>query len=694
MDWLNKLPFFGKKRKQIGYYLGLFLKEDEGIAYALEQTQSGLKAVGEEKFVYTNEWGHIVEDVDQVLVKLEKDVPFHFADTIFFTHSHFIDDVSGEIKKQYLQKIKELVKNLELKALGYIECYEAIVSFVEKRDDIPLTSILLELESKHATVFIYKGGRSVFRKTIIRSEHLVHDLSEVFLEAKNKNILLPSRIIVFSSKDLDHAASVILSHKWPADLFIQHPKVEMIRQDEVREGLISVFESQLAKEETAPQIELAKEPEKKEVLGFVVGEDIATAEPPPAPATFEGSVETEKPAKPSVRTFFKEKLSVLKTKLFTKNSMMRNILIIGGLLLIVTALFLNEYFLHTAVLKVFLPATEYKKEISLLASADGGGEFPIVVSTQSAELTRSAATTGSREVGEKAKGEVTIYSFDSAPRTIGKNTVLTLDGLQFFTEQDVQVASASEAFVGGNLVKQPGKTKVEVVAEEIGTQYNADKGERFKVGDLSETIYFGQNDNALSGGTKKTVKTVARKDIDDLETALLRQVSSSEATLLKNSKASLKALKNLTEVELVNTNSSKEVGEEADKVTLSSTGMVTYYLYDENKLKDVIGQQFADELPDGFSIHKDKTIYRLDSAEKDGNEISLDLTANVKATQDIPQEDIMSAVKFKSRGELDTLLKERYKVTGYELKVSNPLPFLKDRAPIFDKNLVVLITSL
>jgi len=669
---LFSLPFFKKKQKSSNYYLGLFLKENEGIAYAIEKTTSGLRVLSEEKFQYAEAWTHIVEDVDQVLVKLEKDVQAHFVDTIFFTYSDLIDHTTHQIKKHYLSRIKELVKNLELKALGYIECFEAVVHFMDKRDDMPLTSVLLELSERHVNVFVYKGGHSVFRKTIDRTPALVDDLSSVFTDAKAQNILLPSRIILYNSKDLDQESALILSHKWPSEVFIQLPKVEIMRPEEIRTGLVEVFELQLLDTaKTEVKKELPKEEAPKEVMGFVVGEEVVPK--PPRISLFS-----------RVTPFFNK----------LKSSGFRNVSIFIGLALLFSALFLNEFFLHTAVLKIYLPSKSYGKELSLITSTVGGAEIAIKVATQGADLSQTSPTSGSREVGEKAKGDIMIYSFDDKPRSISKNTVLTSENLTFLTSQDIQVASASEAFVGGNLVKQPGKTKVEVVAQDIGQSYNLEKGKRLKVGDLTEAIYFGQVDASLSGGNKKTVKTVARADIDNLKDALLEKVTSSEATLMKNDDSNLKPLMNLTEVELTNVQSSKEIGEEADKITLSAKGEITYYLYNESEMKQVLIKQFADQIPSDYYLNPDKVSYKLVSSQKIDDNVTIEIEAKVKATPEIASEDILQNTRFKSREELSVLLKEKYKVTGYDLNVKGPLPFFNNRVPLFSKNLIILFSSL
>ncbi len=68
------LPFFTKKTLTEDLYLGLFLKEEEGIAMVLRAKNGKMVIEEKEKFVYSNGWDNLTEDVDEVLFKIEKKI--------------------------------------------------------------------------------------------------------------------------------------------------------------------------------------------------------------------------------------------------------------------------------------------------------------------------------------------------------------------------------------------------------------------------------------------------------------------------------------------------------------------------------------------------------------------------------------------------------------------------------------------
>ena len=190
-----KLPFFQKRKIEQGVFFGLFLKESEAIALVLKMHNSQLTLIDEEKFTYSNGWNNLAEDIDQVILKLEQKVNITIKDTIFFLYSNLIDEKTKEVKKEFFAKIKELVKKLDLKALGYIECYEAVKYILEKKEEIPLSTILIELDQANLSLFIYKRGQIVFVRTITFTGNLIDDLLTCFQEIKGK-FVLPSRIVL------------------------------------------------------------------------------------------------------------------------------------------------------------------------------------------------------------------------------------------------------------------------------------------------------------------------------------------------------------------------------------------------------------------------------------------------------------------------------------------------------------------
>ena len=64
-----KIPFFSNfsNKADKEFYLGLFLKETEGIVMIFLKENGRLELVDKERFDYTNGWENLTNDVDEAL---------------------------------------------------------------------------------------------------------------------------------------------------------------------------------------------------------------------------------------------------------------------------------------------------------------------------------------------------------------------------------------------------------------------------------------------------------------------------------------------------------------------------------------------------------------------------------------------------------------------------------------------------
>src|SRR3990167_4087671 len=180
--------FFKKKIDDKEDYLGVLLKEEEGVVFFFEARGGSLTKLGQEKFTYTNGWENLTEDLDEILYRMELKVKKSPEKTIFFVYSHLVDHQTGQIKREFLSKIKEVSKNLELKPLGYIECHEAVINYLKKKESIDLTALMIEFDKSTLKVFLYKNGKLEHEETVTRSINLIDDIVPAFEKIREKSV--------------------------------------------------------------------------------------------------------------------------------------------------------------------------------------------------------------------------------------------------------------------------------------------------------------------------------------------------------------------------------------------------------------------------------------------------------------------------------------------------------------------------
>ena len=680
-----KIPFFsGKARKE--FYLGIFLKEDQGIAMVFLMENGRLELVDREKFAYTNGWESLTNDVDEALYKLEKNLEIEIKKTIIFVYSHLVDEKIGDIKSVYLQKIKQLTKALDLKPMGYIECFEAISFYLQNEEENSLNAILIEIDKTQVGIFTYAGGKIESKKILGRTDEIIADLTEGFEEIKKKSIL-PARIILYDSGNLDETATKILSHRWSNDFFVQIPKVDILSEDEVINGLMNIFGEQIKNEVPMKKEEhqksfFAKDSEsKRESFGFMINEDIGEKKMP--------EQEIQLLPKKNWKNKFKELTNKLLTIFPAKNNKNNfrfnfsgKIFMIIGILIIAFGLFANEYFFHQAELIIYLPTQVLEKTSKI--------EIDYRVSSASADFSETVSTTGKQEIGDKARGSVTIHNFDDKEKIFAKSSIIESSGLKFLLDNDVKVASSSLAADGS--AKLPGKSNGTVTAAVIGPESNLGKSQRFTFEGLSSTTYFAINDASFSGGNKKQIQTVSKKDQEDLK-----------GTILSKAKKNIPSIKvlpgeiaatSLSEVNFSKEIFSKEIGEESGKLSLTATVSASHYLYDKNIFVGKIITLLEPEVRDQYQLEKENISYSINKISKEDRSLTIDAKIKAKAVIKVSTDEIKKSLLGKNESKIKEILKSRYKIDGYNIKNKEPLPIFKNYLPFFPKNIILRNSSL
>lgn len=721
--------FKGKKQDDKESYFGLFLRGESAVGFIFEIVDNTVSLIAKEKIQYKNGFEEVVDDVDELLAILEAETKLHVSQCIFFTYSYFIDQETGEIKEQYKQVMKQISKELDLKPLGFIECHESVKSMLEKAETTPLNSVMTEIDSTHVSMYVYKGGKLIYKDESARTDSVVDDIAEM-IDKRKDQYLLPSKMVLYGSSSLEKEAAEIKAHSWKDDAFIQAPRVTVLSSEDVLKGLSNTFMEQIKSdinqnvviEEEDPEFDdnvpskeeaelkknlkddtysaeeipivaaadkkvvsrpvVAKDdgiPDEAEKVGFLVGEDIAEVEAPVELNTKKGF---------TVDVSFVKNLKLPRIKFSGKKKPKIAIFVGVTMLLLLAGAAYAEYLFHKAVIEVYVPASEVSDEISLTGDMEGdvAGTFSIRTSTSSADVKDEVATTGQREVGEKAKGTVILNNFEDRAISYSAGTKISVDGKTFILDSDVTIASASSSVT----TIQAQTKEAGVTAESIGPEYNIEKDKTMSVaGAPSRNIAVSKT--SFSGGTKKQLKTISRKDIETLEKRVLEQ-SKKLTQQQKNADIpeGMEALPTLTEVSISSAKYSGEVGQEAERVSVNAKVSITSYLVDKSLLKKEIATRLEPDVPNGFKLDTDNLEFKLNEATKEDGEINVDVLGLASAVKVVDKNKILEVMPGKSADQVKEILKEKYDVEDMVVKenitpifpLSSLLPFQKSNITI------------
>ncbi|MCX6732543.1 MAG: hypothetical protein NTV98_03305 [Candidatus Roizmanbacteria bacterium] len=665
-----KLPFINNNNVSGEVYCGILLKEAQGICFVYEKKPHSVFLLKQKEFQYSDGWEHIVDDIDEALSIIEQEMGKQtiISQCVFFVFAHLIDQVTHEIAKPYITKLRDISKLLELKPVGYMEVIDAVHEELETEKQTRLSSIVVELDDTQITTFLFKGGHKIAIQHSSRTDNFAEDM-QGSLEKIAQSHILPNHIYLYDSTDLAEESSDLLLYSWKKNLFIQQPRIAVVSSSTVSKALLKLLEKQLCEQ---PQVIVQKEEANlpKEVMGFTIGGEVVE----------ENIVEeTSKP-----KSTFRFSLPKIKLPSF---SFSRATPFIAIPLLVVGICFSILYFLHRANIVIKVPIEKKSAEITIQASKKPTktDQVELQTVTTSFSATEKKDTTGKRDIGEKAAGEVTLYSYEEKEKQLPKATKLQQDSLSYETDDAITIPASQ--FASDGITKNPGKAKIKVRASILGTESNIDKNKRFSVAGSSSSIVFGINEAALTGGTKKVVRTISKTDMDNIRSFVLDKAKK-DAIDKQKTDTSFILLPELSVAKANKEQFSGEVGEEADSLKYTASGEVAMSRIPKKTIQDFVEKKLVSEKPAGyktetvtFSVKNQKKLENGDMQFTIGGEILF--VKSLNAT------DIAKTAVGKGGEEGKTIIQSQFGVTEVELSINPALPFIQDRMPFWQDHIRV-----
>ncbi len=310
----------------------------------------------------------------------------------------------------------------------------------------------------------------------------------------------------------------------------------------------------------------------------------------------------------------------------------------------------------------------------------------------SVDGTVSTTTTGKKDVGEKAKGTITFYNNSDNKKSISSGTTISSsNNLDFVTTGDIAVASAS----GDATSSKPGTASVGVIAKNIGNEYNLPSGTKFSIDGVSSNTLAGKNDSAFSGGSKKTVTVVAKKDTDTLIEDLTKQLEGKAKDALKDKAGGgQQILPIFTDTVLSKKSFDKDVGDEASKVTLQGTITFTTLSYNTEDLGKVAQAAIQGKYDKDLALSNKGIITELQDIKPGKNgEATASLVMDAGLLPKIDEENVVQNITGKSFTDATAYLQTLPQVSGAEIQLSPSLPLLPKLLPRISHNIKIVLQT-
>ncbi|MDO8657977.1 MAG: baseplate J/gp47 family protein [Candidatus Levybacteria bacterium] len=770
------LPFF-KKKENPEYFLALLLREEKITAVIFEEYLGKIQTIGKhdaflEKSIEDASIDEWLDVLDKAISEAENSLPENTETkkTVFGVKENWVEE--SRIKKEYLLKLKKVCDLLGLTPIGFLVIDEAIAHLLQKEEGVPLSAILVEIDNKNVSVSLIKASKIKETKRA-KIEDSIPITTDKILHTFTSHEILPSRIIIYNSKDDEKLSQEFIKHSWSKSLpFLHVPQIKTLSKGFDAKAVLfgaatqmgfEILNNNVVEQNPSPALlETIKVPEKEQVIkenpespeepglenfGFIMEKDIAEIPkeekalsrenplPENLPEIDEEDLISSSPQSineenkilelndkilrdnflpkkqnkilllnPSI--VFKTAINVLYfipkilfgiIGILSQHSIKKSkkiiLILFAAFLVIVLFLFLYFYILHATITIAVKPKIINKSQTISFSTTSPSDFSKNIIALETISVSKdgtlSIPATGKKEVGDKAKGTVTIYSRLGEEKTFPSGTTITSsNNLEFIFDNSVTIASSS-----ADASSEPKTAKASVTAKVIGKESNLPSSTKFTFGSISQSSIVAKNESAFSGGSKKEINIVSKNDLDKLTTQIPKDLESKAKDEISGKVGSDKTLlpifidKSITKKEF-----SKKAGDEASDVTLTATVSYQGVSFKKNDLNE-LSKNILQNDNHNMTFTKSGISYDLtDIKIKNEKEISANLKAKAKLLPKLDNK-IISGLSGKSFTDAENILLKLPQVSNIDISMSPKIPFLPKILPRISTNISFKVES-
>ncbi len=603
-----------------------------------------------------------------------------------------------KIHTGYLHLLKSLSEKLELKAIGYVITPEAAIKYLQATEGVPPTAILIGFWPTIVEITLVRLGKIDGTQLVKKSSRLTDDVVEG-LSRFSQTDMLPSRMLLYDSGlNLEEIKQLLLDHSWQSPQkhlpFLHFPKVEILPAEFSIRSIALSGGSEVAQSiglisppstEPDPEPEIVSTPSHSASdLGFVTDTDIrqtpVPTEPEPAPAP-------PPPPPAPVKPKFVLPKFVLPKFSFPKSSAL--VLVTVGIIALLGLGIATYWMLPKASVTLFVTPKHLEQQFDIVA---GGFDLPADKLEVSVSDEKTINTTGSKLVGDKATGSVTVYNCTNTPKTFPAGTILTSPSkLKFILDADVSATNAGTA----GQTQSCGSAGVKATAGQIGADYNLSAGTEFTLGIFAISDYAAKNDTAFSGGTSRQAKAVSKDDVAKIKTDLSDSLKSkAREELMKQLSGDQTIITESITLQVTAEEFNHKEGDEADSLTLKLSIKAQGLAVSKSDLDKIVADQIGPEIPSGFSLNASELSQNFSVKKTDKTTVTFQAKVTAILLPDINTTEVAKNISGKYPEKARDYLASLSSVGQIDILITPKLPAFLATLPRLAKNITISVQPL
>ena len=622
--------------------------------------------------------------------------------------SWLVDNKVHPTKQKIIKRLKD---DLSIKPIGVVTITEAVVRHLKDQEGIPPTAILLEIYPSKVIVTLVNVGEKQAIEEVGRSDDLARDVEEGLARFDAEK--LPARFILTNGSDLSDEEQQIVSYPWTEKLpFIHIPKVQVLPIDFSIRAIALSGGAEAAKslgieitEEDQPPSESVADAAVESISGDFssLGFKLEDEEEAPSETTpvINNPFEEEPTRKTGLLSRLPKldfgRLSLGRPRLPELN-FSRPLLLFAPLILL--ALFVVSatayYFLQGRV-KVTLTVSPLRRDqvIDMAIGTNPVADLltvPATKKTISAKASDSLSTTGEAVVGEKATGKVNLFNYTDQPVSLKAGTKIISGNLGFVLDGAVSIASKSGTMAADGSFP-PGNASAGITASRIGTESNLGKDTLFAIDTYPQGSLRARSESALTGGTSRTVKAVAKEDQEKLLASVSEKLKAAIDDQLKKEDPDNRSLA-VGPLKFTTKNFDYPVGGEATILNLDLAADLEVLIYSRKQLLSQVEGKVLESANPGQVLAAEHTQISLTDPIPGSND-TFTTKASVSAVllPELSGQKLAEETKGKRVIVLKNLLQTVPGFKSATIEIYPNIPLLNSFLPVNDKHFVFNIIT-
>lgn len=378
----------------------------------------------------------------------------------------------------------------------------------------------------------------------------------------------------------------------------------------------------------------------------------------------------------------------------SKFSKKKKILIAVGIVVLIILGVLTYFYYPRATITLAVKGDPFEQPVQINVDNninkvdENSKSIPGLLVDAEQEGGKKFTATGKKEIGEKAKGTISVSNDSGTAQSVAAGTQFKSDGgLTFVATSSANVPGATATVdSGGNVIKTLGKADVTVEASDPGDQYNIAPGNFTVVG---KSMLTGRSTAAMTGGLSKQLTIVSQNDLNNAKNELSGEVSKTLHDQLKQKAGNNKIIDSAIGDEVLSSSSNKNVGEEADQFEMKVKVKSSTISFLENDYRQMVVKALEGFVPQDKELvlsSGDEISTTASDVDISRGKIKLNGNVKTKLAPKIDQISLKNSLKGKSSSDAENIIKINKNVESVNISFR---PSWFKKVPSFTRNISI-----